>query len=694
MRVWPDAKDKTLTTFTEFGLAEPLLKAISETGYETPTPIQLQAIPPVMTGKDVLGIAQTGTGKTAAFALPILHRLAADRRPTPRRGTRCLVLSPTRELATQIADSFRTYGKHLGFSVTVVFGGVSERPQIDRLSRGVDILVATPGRLLDHLSQRNLGLDMAEIFVLDEADQMLDLGFFKPIRRIVSHLPKVRQNLFFSATMPKEIEELTRELLNAPVKIAVAPESTTVERVSQRVMLIEQNKKKALLTELLADKAMQRTLVFTRTKRGADRVAKHLVSCGIDAAAIHGNKSQNQRELALANFRDGKCRVLVATDIAARGIDIDEVTHVVNYELPEVPEAYVHRIGRTARAGASGAALSLCDGGERHLLRDIERVTRQTIETLDRRNDANLASDRPGNDASHTPRGGQQQRGSGRGSSGRGEGRGHGGRGEGGRGREDRPSGGRGVGAAGEGRGRGGPRHGGGDRSERPERSSGERSSGERSGGERFGGGERPSFGAPRGDGHRDGHRGGRSDSAPRGDREGGARDAVWTNHGDRPDRQHREFRSDRATDERGPRPPRFGDTGREGGREPAREGDRRDARPAPRSSERGADRPAYNKDRGGNERGNDRSNDRSNDRGERPQHGRPQGERRDGQRGEARHEGNRNSRSGGPQRNSNENRQSANAGADRARPRPVHGKPTAPGFRERDERSRSERTD
>ncbi len=403
----------TLTKFNELGLSEPILKAIAETGYETPTPIQLQAIPPVLAGKDVLGIAQTGTGKTAAFALPILHRLAADRKPTPRNGTRALILSPTRELATQIAESFRTYGRHLGFSVTVVFGGVSERPQAERLSRGVDILVATPGRLLDHMAQRNVVLGTTEIFVLDEADQMLDLGFFKPIRRVVATLPKQRQSLFFSATMPKEIEELTRELLNDPVKVAVTPESTTVERVSQRVILIEQAKKKALLAELLSEDGMYRALVFTRTKRGADRVAKHLVGAKVEAAAIHGNKSQNQREAALANFREGKVRVLVATDIAARGIDIDEVTHVVNFELPDVPEAYVHRIGRTARAGASGAAISFCDGSERQSLRDIERLTRQTIESVDRRNDPSLVADRPANDHSHTPRGGAQQRGGG-----------------------------------------------------------------------------------------------------------------------------------------------------------------------------------------------------------------------------------------------------------------------------------------
>jgi ATP-dependent RNA helicase RhlE len=385
-----------LTTFQDLGLAESILKAVTEAGYTTPTPIQLQAIPPVAVGKDVLGIAQTGTGKTAAFALPILHRLAADRRKAQPKSIRCLVLSPTRELATQIAESFRTYGNGLGFTVGTVFGGVSERPQAQMLSRGVDVLVATPGRLLDHLSQRNVMLSGAEVFVLDEADQMLDLGFFRPIRKIVSYLPKQRQNLFFSATMPKEIEELTRELLNNPVKVAVAPAATTAERVSQRVIHIEQNKKRALLVELLADQAMQRTLVFTRTKRGADRVAKHLVGANIPVSAIHGNKSQNQREAALDAFKAGKIRVLCATDIAARGIDIDEVTHVVNFDLPEVPEAYVHRIGRTARAGEAGAAVAFCSGEERHLLRDIERVTRQQIPSEDRRNDQSLASDKAG----------------------------------------------------------------------------------------------------------------------------------------------------------------------------------------------------------------------------------------------------------------------------------------------------------
>ncbi|MBN8911571.1 MAG: DEAD/DEAH box helicase [Rhizobiales bacterium] len=383
-----------MTSFTELRLAEPILKALDGEGYQTPTPIQAKAIPPVMEGRNLLGIAQTGTGKTAAFALPILHRLAADRRPAPRKGCRVLVLSPTRELCSQIGDSFRAYGRHLGITVAVVFGGVAHRPQIQALARGVDVLVAAPGRLLDLMEQRCADLSGTEIFVLDEADQMLDLGFVKPIRRIVSHLSHRRQNLFFSATMPKEIAGLADELLNNPVKVSVAPVATTAERVRQRVIHIETGKKRALLAQLLADPEMTRTLVFTRTKRGADRVARHLEGAGMKAAAIHGNKSQRQREIALEDFKQSRINVLVATDIAARGIDIDLVTHVINYELPEVPEAYVHRIGRTARAGASGIAISLCDAEERDQLRAIERLTRQQIPHEDRRNDPSIVADK------------------------------------------------------------------------------------------------------------------------------------------------------------------------------------------------------------------------------------------------------------------------------------------------------------
>ena len=381
-----------MTKFSDLGLSPQLEKALAAEGYETPTPIQVKAIPIVKSGADLLGIAQTGTGKTAAFALPILDRLAADRRMPQHKGCRALVLSPTRELATQIAESFRTYGRFLDLRVAVVFGGVAHRPQQTALARGVDVLVATPGRLLDHVGERNLVLSGTEIFVLDEADQMLDLGFMKPIRKIVAMLAHKRQNLFFSATMPHEIGALAAELLVDPKKVEIAPAATTVERVTQRVVLVEQSKKRSLLVELFADPALSRTLVFTRTKRGADKVTQHLEAAGISAAAIHGNKSQQQRERALESFRQSKTRVLVATDIAARGIDIDLVSHVVNFELPEVPEQYVHRIGRTGRAGASGIAISLCDNEERPLLRDIERVTRQQIPHEDRRNDATLVA--------------------------------------------------------------------------------------------------------------------------------------------------------------------------------------------------------------------------------------------------------------------------------------------------------------
>ncbi len=384
-------KDHLLvTTFSDFQLNPALVKSLGEEGYTIPTPIQTQAIPSVLLGKDLLGIAQTGTGKTAAFALPILHRLAADKREPMRRGCRVLVLSPTRELASQIADSFRTYGRYLGIRVAVIFGGVGHAPQREAMTRGVDVLVATPGRLLDHIGERNVVLDGVEMFVLDEADQMLDMGFIRPIRQIVAKLSTRRQSLFFSATMPKEIGHLAGELLRDPVKVSVTPAATTVERVRQHVYLVDARAKRSLLVELLANPELSRTLVFTRTKRGADKVAQHLAAAGITVAAIHGNKSQNQREAALAQFKASKIRTLVATDVAARGIDIDLVTHVVNYELPNVPESYVHRIGRTARAGAEGIAISLCDAEERDYLRDIERLTRQSIETTDRRRDPTL----------------------------------------------------------------------------------------------------------------------------------------------------------------------------------------------------------------------------------------------------------------------------------------------------------------
>ncbi|HVV94684.1 MAG TPA: DEAD/DEAH box helicase [Hyphomicrobiales bacterium] len=368
-----------MSAFSEFGLAEPIARALVAEGYERPTPIQTKAIPDVMRGRDLCGIAQTGTGKTAAFALPILHRLNAAPKPRRPRGCRVLVLAPTRELASQIADSFRTYGRHLRFATDVVFGGVPVGRQERALAGGLDILVATPGRLLDLIDRRSLTLDAVETLVLDEADQMLDLGFIHALRRIVRLLPKKRQTLFFSATMPKAIAELASAFLTDPVEVAVAPVATTAEKVAQRVIFVASEGKPRMLERLLADPAVERVLVFTRTKHGADKVVKNLDRAGLAAAAIHGNKSQGQRERALAGFRAGKTPILIATDIAARGIDVDGVSHVINYDLPNVPESYVHRIGRTARAGAEGIAISLCNGEERAYLRDIEKLTRQRI---------------------------------------------------------------------------------------------------------------------------------------------------------------------------------------------------------------------------------------------------------------------------------------------------------------------------
>ena len=363
-----------LTNFSDFGLNKNLLQALAGKGYTQPTPIQEQAIPAVLTGGDVLGIAQTGTGKTAAFALPILQRLntSAARRP---KTCKVLVLAPTRELASQICESFKTYGRHMGVSAAVVYGGVKYGAQTKALARGIDVLVATPGRLLDHLGQRTIDLSATEVLVLDEVDQMLDLGFIAPIRKIVSHLPKTRQNLFFSATMPSEIEKLAGELLHNPSRVAVTPVASTVELVEQRVLFVDSQRKRDALVDLMAEPDMKRVIVFTRTKRGADRLAEHLDRAGIDAAAIHGDKSQGQRERALAGFKSGQSRALIATDIAARGIDVDNISHVVNFELPHVPEAYVHRIGRTARAGKGGIAVTLCAPEERGLLRDIQRLT-------------------------------------------------------------------------------------------------------------------------------------------------------------------------------------------------------------------------------------------------------------------------------------------------------------------------------
>ncbi len=374
-----------MTDFAGLGVAETILRALRDEGYTNPTPIQARAIPPLLQGGDLLGIAQTGTGKTCAFAVPIIQRLLANPRRAAPGTTRALILAPTRELAVQIGDSFRAYGRHARINVAVVVGGVGMGPQIQAIGRGLDVLVATPGRLLDHMDSRRLRLDTTEVVVLDEADHMLDLGFIVPIRKIVAKLPKQRQTLFFSATMPREIATLADEMLRNPTRVEVTPVATTAERIAQRAYFVDSKGKRDLLVALLADAAVKRALVFTRTKRGADRVAKILDETGIASGAIHGNKSQGHRQRTLNDFKAGRTRVLVATDIAARGIDVDGVTHVVNFELPEVPETYVHRIGRTARAGAEGIAISFCDNAERQLLRAIEKVTRQQIPTEDKR---------------------------------------------------------------------------------------------------------------------------------------------------------------------------------------------------------------------------------------------------------------------------------------------------------------------
>jgi ATP-dependent RNA helicase RhlE len=369
-----------LTDFSSLNLAEPIAKAVAAEGYETPTPIQRQAIPPALLGRDLLGIAQTGTGKTAAFALPILDRLARAPKPPRPKSARVLVLAPTRELASQIAASFSAYGKNIRLSVSTVFGGVPINRQIRDLQRGTDVLVATPGRLIDLIERRAVMLNAVEVAVLDEADQMLDLGFIHALRQLMPLLPKERQTLLFSATMPKAIADLAGAYQTDPVHVAVAPVATTAERVEQFATYVRAADKLALLTLTLQEPSIDRALVFTRTKHGADKVVKNLDKAGLRAAAIHGNKSQPQREKALEAFRSGRTRILVATDIAARGLDIDGVSHVINYEIPNVPEQYVHRIGRTARAGAAGVALSFVGEDERAYLRDIERLTRLTIE--------------------------------------------------------------------------------------------------------------------------------------------------------------------------------------------------------------------------------------------------------------------------------------------------------------------------
>jgi ATP-dependent RNA helicase RhlE len=376
-----------LSSFHGFGLNEAITRAIAEENYATATPIQQQTIPIVMSRRDVIGIAQTGTGKTAAFALPLLHNLAADPRPAPRKGCRILVLSPTRELSSQILDSFRTYGRHLRMRTALAIGGVSMGAQVRSLLNGVDVLVATPGRLLDLVKSNAVRLGGVECLVLDEADRMLDMGFIRDIRKIVAHIPIRRQTLMFSATMPQAIAEFAAQMLRDPVKIAVASAAATADRVAQRIIRVDRSAKPAVLIDVLRRETIDRCLVFTRTKHGADKVVRNLRHAGIAADAIHGNKSQGQRERVLAAFRKGEVRTLVATDIAARGIDVDGISHVVNYDVPNVPETYVHRIGRTARAGADGIAISLCDSEEMAFLRDIEKLIRVSIPMSDQRTD-------------------------------------------------------------------------------------------------------------------------------------------------------------------------------------------------------------------------------------------------------------------------------------------------------------------
>ncbi len=368
-----------MNSFESLGLIEPLQRAIADANYESMTPIQAKAIPPLLEGHDVLGCAQTGTGKTAAFLLPIIEKLGSEELPD-KPVIRALVLTPTRELAAQIGDSFETYAKYLDLHYQVIFGGVSQKPQVSSLRKGLDVLVATPGRLLDLHNQGHVDLSEVSFFVLDEADRMLDMGFIHDIRKVLAVLPKRRQNLLFSATMPDSIVKLASGFLYEPVRVEVDPQSTTVERISQTVMYVDKSDKRRLLVDMLSRPEVESAIVFTRTKHGANRVTKELSKAGIEAAAIHGNKSQGARLRALSGFKSGDLRVLVATDIASRGIDVDGVSHVFNFELPNIPESYVHRIGRTGRAGREGIAIAFCDDTENSYLRDIEKLIGQRLE--------------------------------------------------------------------------------------------------------------------------------------------------------------------------------------------------------------------------------------------------------------------------------------------------------------------------
>ncbi len=369
--------------FQDLNLIAPILKALKEEGYTSPTPIQEQSIPIILKGTDLLGCAQTGTGKTAAFAIPILQLLHETQNPNQRRRVRSLIVTPTRELAVQIGESFTAYGRYTGLTNTVIFGGVNQNPQIAAVKTGVDIVIATPGRLLDLMGQRHLSLRDIELFVLDEADRMLDMGFINDVKKIIAALPKKRQSLFFSATMPADIVKLSSTILENPKKVAVTPESSTVDIIKQSVYFVDRGNKNALLNDILKDKNIKTALVFSRTKHGADKVVKMLLQNRVTAEAIHGNKSQNARQRALDNFKKQTTRVLVATDIAARGIDVDNLEYVINYELTNVPETYVHRIGRTGRAGAKGTAISFCDAEEKAYLKDIERLINKKIPVVE-----------------------------------------------------------------------------------------------------------------------------------------------------------------------------------------------------------------------------------------------------------------------------------------------------------------------
>jgi ATP-dependent RNA helicase RhlE len=371
------------SAFADLGIAEPIRRALQNSGYLTPTPIQTQAIPLLLSGKDLFGIAQTGTGKTAAFAIPILQRLSDAGHRRVGRGPSALVLAPTRELAIQIGEAIKTYGRHLNLRAAVVFGGVGQTPQVNALRGGIDVLVATPGRLLDLVAQGHARLNTVSLLVIDEADRMLDMGFIRDVRTIVAELPKQRQSMVFSATMPKEIAHLASELLRNPTRVEVAPAGTSIDRIEQRVFFVGTSDKRSLLAALLRNPELTRVIVFTRTKHSANRVSDYLAQAGFSAEAIHGNKSQSARQTALEGFRRDRVRVLVATDIAARGIDVDAISHVVNFDLPNVPETYVHRIGRTGRAGAGGAAFSFCDSTERPYLRDIEKLTGKAVSVAD-----------------------------------------------------------------------------------------------------------------------------------------------------------------------------------------------------------------------------------------------------------------------------------------------------------------------